>query len=127
MWKSGLYSVDENLFLGSGYVLAKSIEHFAPESRGEEKAVDILKARFGSFHNTWVDALVSQGLIGLCVLLSFFIMSLRLARENGNLLLFGPLIAVGLNGLTESTLYMSILTGHLVLAGAIFLNLNTEN
>lgn len=127
MLKSGLFSLEENLILGSGYVFAKSIEHFEPESIGEAKAVTLLKSKFGSFHNTWVDTLVSQGVIGLSVLLTFFITSFRLARKNGKLLLFGPLIAVGLNGLTESTLYMSIMAGHLVLAGAIFLNVNTNN
>ena len=123
MWKSGLYSVHENLLFGSGYDLKKSIENYEPESIGEEKTVAILKKRFGSFHNIWVDTLVSQGVIGLCVLMSFFMVSLRLVIKNGTLLLFGPLIAVGLNGLTESTLYMSILAGHLVLAGSIFVNI----
>lgn len=126
MWKSGLSSVKYNIFTGSGYDLANSIENYEPNSKGEVKAINTIKKRFGSFHNIWVDVLVSQGVLGLSVLLSFFIVSLRLIRKNGTLLMLGPLIAVGLNGLTESTLYMSILAGHLALAGAIFMNIDEK-
>lgn len=122
MWKSGLYGAKDNLFLGSGFDLAKSLENYDPESKGESKVLIVVKKQYGSFHNIWVDALVSQGVVGFAVLLSFFIVTLSLIRKNGRLLVLGPLIAVGLNGFTESTLYMSILAGHLALAGAIFMN-----
>ena len=126
MWKSGLSSVKGNVYIGSGYDLAKSISDYEPDSKGEEKAIKVLKKYYGSFHNIWVDTVVTQGVIGLVVLLSFFIISLILVYKNRALLMLGPLIAVGLNGLTESTLYMSILAGHLALAGAIFMNIDEK-
>jgi O-antigen ligase len=126
LWKSGLSSVKYNMLTGSGYDLANSIESYEPKSEGEVKSINILKKRFGSYHNIWVDVLVSQGVVGFAILLSFFIVTLSLIRKNRSLLMMGPLIAVGLNGLTESTLYMSILAGHLALAGAIFMNIDEK-
>ena len=124
MWKGGLISVKDSIFTGLGYDLAKTIEGYEPQSKGEVKAINIIKKRFGSFHNTWIDVFVSQGLLGLSVLLSFFAFSLILVKKNRTLLMLGPLVAIGLNGLTESTMYMSILVGHLALAGAIYMNWN---
>lgn len=124
MWKSGLYSIQDNWLVGSGFDLSRSIEGYEPESKGESQAITKIKMVFGSFHNIWIDTLVSQGVLGLGALITFFMVSLSLIRKNGSWLMFGPLVAVGLNGLTESTLYMSILAGHLALAGAIFMNID---
>ena len=126
MWKSGLSSVRDNIFVGSGYDLAKSINDYEASSKGEVEAIKVLKKNYGSFHNIWVDVIVSQGVFGFAVLLMFFIVTLILIIKNGSQLMLGPLIAVGLNGLTESTLYMSILAGHLALAGAIFMNIDEK-
>ena len=104
----------------------KSIANYEPKSKGEFIAINLLKKRFGSFHNVWVDALVSQGVIGFAVLQSFFTVTLCLIRKNGSWLMLGPLVAIGLNVLTESTLYMSILAGYLALAGAIFMNVDEK-
>lgn len=123
MWKGGLNNVQNNFFMGAGFNLAKVLETYEPSSKGERRAVQLAMKEFGSYHNTWIDALVSQGVIGFCILLAFFVISLILVRRNKALLMYGPLIAVGLNGFTESTLYMSILAGHLALAGAIFMNI----
>lgn len=126
MWKSGVHSILDHVLMGSGFNLAKSIEVYEPDTEGEAKAIKKSQNLFGSFHNVWIDALVSQGVLGLSVLLTFFIVSLKLIHKNRTYLMLGPLVAVGLNGLTESTLYMSILAGHLALAGAIFMNIEDD-
>lgn len=126
MLKSGFNSIHESLFLGSGFDLAKSIENYKPSSQSEKKAVDRIKKKFGSFHNIWLDVLITQGVIGFIFLLSFFIFTFNVIFINRSVLMIGPMVAIGLNGFTESTLYMSILAGHLALAGAIFMNMDDK-